>query len=201
MADPGLPQTLPDEAFLIQRMGMSDNVAASARNFLATISATVLGLISKTCSIPMPSKTIMTEAVYYRGNVPYLLTNFWPVTSLLTVFPGSSQTPLRIGSELSVARGLADIAITGPGGETLTVPQNWWYPGTTFFVSYVAGMDALPADLLEVYVELSFLLWKEKDRVGLKKNKDDVGEIEFTRDLPPWALRAMRSYKRIYSFV
>lgn len=200
MGDPGIPTTLPDENFLIQRMGMSDNVAASARNFLATISTTVLALISRTCSIPMPSKTVMNEAVYFRGNIPRLVPAYWPVTALYTVFAGASATSLRVGSEMQLMRGLTGAAIAGRG-ETIAIAPGCWVPGTTFFVSYQAGMDGLPPDLLEVYVELAFLLWKEKDRVGLTQTKDDVGEIRFTRALPEWALRAMRSYRRVYSFV
>ncbi len=205
--DPGLPGGLPDENFLIQRMGMSDTVAVGARPFLATISASTLGAISRTTSIPMGVRTVLQEAVYYRGNNRYLIPRYWPVTQLLQVVAGAGA-PLRIGSEFQVARGQAEVAITQPsvnpdlpGGETLTLAPGWWAPGTQFFVSYLAGMDTLPTDLLEVYVELAFLMWKEKDRVGLTRDRTDVGDIYFTRDLPKWAIRALRGYQRSVGFV
>jgi hypothetical protein len=206
----GLPTVLPNEDFLIERMGMSANVAASARPFLAMISATTLGLISRATSIPFGVRTVLSEAMYYRGTNPYLIPRFWPVRQVVSAFAGASTAALRPGTEYLLARGLCDIAITAPaatgdsealGGETLTVAPDWWAPGLQFFVSYTAGIDSLPADMLEIYSECAFLMWKEKERVGLSQTKDKDGEIRFQRHLPPWALRSLRGYQRIVSIV
>jgi len=207
----GLPDgALPDEDFLIERMGMSASIAASARPFLAMISATTLGAISRATSIPFGVRTVLLESVYYRGTNPYLIPRYWPVRQIITALPGGGAAPLRVGTEYQLARGMADIAITSPaptddsemmGGETLTVAQGCWAPGSQFFVSYMAGVTSLPPDMLEVYAELAFLMWKEKERVGLSQTKDKDAEIRFQRDLPPWALRALRGYQRIASIV
>jgi hypothetical protein len=203
----GLPTVLPDEDFLIERMGMSANVAASARPFLAMISATTLGEISRATSIPFGTKTVLSEAIYYRGVNPYLIPRFWPVQQILSAYAGGNASPLRPGTEYQLARGLCDIAITAPGdadtlgAETISVAPGWWAPGMQFFVSYTAGIDAFPADMLEIYSECAFLLWKEKERVGLSQTKDKDGEIRFQRNLPPWALRSLRGYQRITSIV
>jgi hypothetical protein len=194
---PALPEGLPDEEFLLDRSGVTDQMRVSLRPYFATTSALALAQLSSTLSIPMPADTFTLEPCIYNGKIPYLVPQNQPVQRLLSAQIAGPRS-LRIGSEWDMANGRADLAISGYVDAGRVVRVSTCLPqGTSVFLTYIAGFDTLPADLLEVYVELAFLMWKEKDRVGLKSNKLEQAQTDYIRTLPQWARRTMGKYKRV----
>jgi hypothetical protein len=191
---------LPDGSFLQQRMGMSGQLQSATEEILNTTATLALAQPAAAIDSPLPSRVFQFERVPWSGRLPEILPQFWPVNRIIQATVGGSQQPVTIGTEQDLARGIAGLAISQPSGETIRVGYGYRAP-CDFFITYLAGRDVLPPDLLEVFVELGFLIWKEKDRVGLTIDKTDVGQITFTRELPVWAQRTLNSYRRMAIFV
>lgn len=194
-----LPNDLPGAEFLLDRQGATDINRNNLRPIFATISALTLKTLTRQTDIPFPSCVFTGERVWYSAKVPYVLTRFWPVTQLMQAFVGASTHPITIGSEQQLAQGRAQLAIAQPDGDRLRF-RGHSCPDE-LFVTYRGGMDKLPADLLEVFSELAFLMWKENTRIGMTSDKMKDAQINFTRQLPTWAQRTLNSYRRIGSFV
>lgn len=194
-----IPNQLPGESFLLDRMGASTDKRVSLRPVFATIAVLTLDSLSNQTEIPFPSAMFQAERVYYSGKVPYLVPQAWPVKQIVSAFAGASTQQLKIGSEQELARGNVQIAIAQPTGDR--VRCNLGRCSTEVFMTYRAGMDKLPPDLLEVFAELAFLMWKEDGRIGTTSDKFKDAEVRFTRKLPDWAKKTLGAYRRIASFV
>lgn len=193
-----LPKGLPGEEFLLNRMGATLDKRNDMRPVFATIAALTLQTISRQTEIRFPSAVIQSEKMYFAGKVPYVIPRNWPVKQILQGFDGASTQGLKIGTEQEIAQGRAQLAIGQDGG---TIAVGVGVCSRHLFVTYRAGMDELPPDLLEVFAELASLMWKENGRVGTKTDKFKDYQVNYTRDLPDWAQKTLNTYRRVAAIV
>jgi hypothetical protein len=211
---------LPDAAYIISRYGATGDTATKLTTTYTHIVPVAFGIISASTELLIPSDDVEGERMDFSGKVDFLLPAKWPVTEIIKAsFPSTSSPPnrpLRIASDGGLAQqeifnGKADLAI-GEDGETIVFSpwlsgggwgggwggRGYGYP---IFVDYHAGLDTLPADLLEVFCQLCWLIAEERTRVGKTSDRMDVAQTNFTRKLPDWARLALDGYKRVQVFV
>lgn len=192
------PKGLPGEEYLLNCQGASLDKRNDLRPVFARIAALALQTISRQTEIRFPSAVIQSEKMYFSGKVPYVIPRNWPVKQILQGYDGASTQGLRIGSEQEVVQGRAQLAIGQDGG---TIAIGAGVCSRYLFVTYRAGMDELPLDLLEVFAELGSLMWKESGRIGTTSDKFKDAEVRFTRSLPDWAQKTLNTYRRVAAFV
>jgi hypothetical protein len=188
--------SLPDENYLVQRLGGLDpQKAQSMTDFFAQIVPICYQLLADELDSAIPSSTFYGERIVISGSLPRALPGTYPIISLNNVLLYGSS-PLRVGRPVDIAIGNADVAISSDGGSILL--GSWFCaPPFELYVDYAAGYDVLPNDLLEVFVEMASLIWKEKDRVGQTQMKIDVGTATYVRKLPQWCQNTIRRYRRM----
>lgn len=208
-----LPVGLPDEDWVLQRLGASDSqLTTGLREAYSTIAPLALSVITAATELSIPSADVTGERMDLSGKVDFLLPAKWPVTAITKAyFPSASSPPsrpLRVASgsglaQVEIFNGKADVAI-GEDGEVISL-SPWLasarYEGIPVFVDYHAGLDVLPNDLLEVFTQLCFLIGKETTRAGMTKERVQFVETTFTRQLPDWARLAIGGYRRVQVYV
>lgn len=196
--EPAVPDGLPDEEFILERLQLEDSKATAFRSYYPTICLLTLGAMTRATGVPMPADSFYGERLEVRGRVPWCVPLNHPVTAITKVV-GPTNQALRVGTELQLAMGQADVAI-GDRGDVIRYGGTIW-PPYVLFVDYQAGFDVLPNDLLEVFVELALLVGAEKDRVGKTEVKMRDAQVILTRDLPPWCKRILDGYRRVQLYV
>ncbi len=196
-----IPSGLPDENYLIQRLGLTDvPLQTQMLPYLKALVPILYAELGKMIDAAIPSRTVYSEQIYVSGKLSYALTRFWPIATLQQVLLGGT-IPVRPGSLLDLARGRCGCAISNNKSRIELGAAAMGSAPFYLFVDYACGYDQLPNDLLEVFTQLAWLMWKEKGRVGESSMKVDIGMAVFTRKLPDWCRRTVNSYKRmeIYS--
>ena len=157
-----------DADYVIARQGGTNNqLTAGMSAMFANIVPLVLFQLAGQVESKMPSCVIYDEPIYVSGKLSRVMSRFWPVLSIQKATL-NGVSPMRTGKPLDVYTGKADIAIV-EGGKYLQLANAC--EDSTIFLTYSAGYDSLPPDLLEVFFEWTMLVTKELDRIGQKDAK------------------------------
>lgn len=190
---------LPNGLDLVQRLPIKDQQTCSLEQ-LNLIARGALDLITTLTEIPfnygactLPAFT--EESVPTKSYTTRCWPRFHPVQQITEAKWIDSR--LQVGSLADLIRGKAQIAIDDTRG-AFRIDQPSMFDGMRgLFVSYTAGMTVLPNDLLEVFIHLGSLMWKEKDRVGLKTLSVGEATTAYEKELPPYLWTVVERYRRL----
>jgi hypothetical protein len=188
---------LPDADYLMQRLGLvSSSLTGPMNQMFSDLVPILLDQLAKRIESIFPSKTFYSEQVYVSGKLNVVATRYWPVLSVQKCLLGGT-VQMRVGSTpIQVAQSLADVSPSND--RQYLYLANFVGAPCDLYVDYSAGMDVLPPDLLEVFVEMAALIWKEKDRIGQKDMKIGEGSVAgYTRELPKWCNITINNYRRM----
>lgn len=191
------PDNLAD--YVVARLGLPDDKADLAREFYTNLAPIILEQMSAATDIPFPSQTYTNECIRLSGRLDRAMPENWPLISLQSALL-QGNVNLIIGSLIDVTIGRADIAID-QGYRGFRINTRWVSGPTDVFVTYTAGYDILPPDLLEVFTEWAILVGKEKDRAGMDNVKIDLGLMKFIREVPKWCQATLWRYRRSEFYV
>ena len=204
--NPSLPAVLPSAEYIRARLGTNEANWANQRGNWENYTLLALGQMSRALSIPMPSAPVTYDPVPLKSSTVHGVTRSFPVANLTAVRLGQRLLNIASGpdAQYQLSLGTADVCVEEQpiGSEMFGVGLifNWrWRPMAgkrVFYCDYQAGMDSLPADLLEVWFQLVQLMDEERGRTGVTKLHNDKYETEYTRLLPSWAQTTMTNYKR-----
>jgi hypothetical protein len=194
---------LPDAAYIVSRYGATGDKATQFTSTYSLIVPVALSIISTATELLIPAADVVNERMDLSGKVDFLMPARWPVTAITSAKLYGNQV-LRVGSNQSdIFTGKADVTI-GEDGEIIALSPwlaNGRLQGAPIFVNYYAGLDVFKDDLKEVFCQLCWLIAKERDRVGLKSERMDVAQTNFTRALPDWAQLVLNDYRRVQMYV
>lgn len=168
-----------------------------ARSALATI--TTLSGVAFPAAGEVDAPTFGPETLHRNTYSPLAFPDHRPVQSIVSAVDGT-QT-LIPGTVAELMQGTAGIAIDNRGKAVrLGRCASWDGPSHTI-ITYTAGFATLPPDLYEVFCELSLLMWKEKDRIGLSELVVEQGTTRYAKELPAFIAGVLETYAAVGQWV
>lgn len=178
--------SLPNAFDLLKRLPY-DQLKTCTVDYLNSVAESSLRMIAEwtgcpiepgTCGVPQFTDEVLATKSFTRRIMPL----HHPVQSIISAT--NNTTALTVGSMKDVQLGNANIAIM-PGGDALwldSIPRRDGYG--SYFLTYTAGFAVLPSDLFEVFIYLSGLFFRERDRLGLETLGVGESNTKYFRELP-----------------
>jgi hypothetical protein len=195
--------SLPNALDLMKRLPY-DQLKACTVDYLNSVADSSLRFISEwtgcpiepgTCGVPQFTDEVLATKSFTKRIMP----RHHPVQSIISAT--NNTTALTVGSMKDVQLGNANIAIM-PDGDSLWLDSIPWRDGYgSYFLTYTAGFAVLPSDLFEVFVYLSGLLFRERDRIGLETLGVGESNTKYFRDLPWPQQTAINNRRRVGLYV
>lgn len=117
---------------------------------------------------------------YYDGSgTNTLILNQYPIITLTSLLEGGSA--LTTGQDASASPDVLFYPETGRLVRPwfIFLPYRNWYKAT-----YTAGYATVPADIIQATLDLSAIILREKDRVGLTQKTAGTQTVTYSRKLP-----------------
>lgn len=135
------------------------------------------------------ASTVYTAEIYDGTGRPYLQLRNFPVITLSTVLEGGNA--LTIGTSYTSG---TDIVMEAEIGRLHRLFSIFFGYPKYYSVTYTAGYAAIPEDIIEVAVQLTLLMLKEKERAGILQHSTGAAQSTYTRKLPEWAADTLAGY-------
>lgn len=135
------------------------------------------------------ASTVYTTEIYDGTGTHYLQLRNFPVITLSQVLEAGNA--LTIGT--SYASG-TDVVVEAEIGRIHRLFALFYSWPKYYSVTYTAGFAAVPDDIVEVAIQLTLLMLKEKERAGILQHSTGAAQSTYTRKLPEWAQQTMDGY-------
>ena len=191
--------TLPCGADANDRLQFEDGTGAQI--VLDPIVDGVLAWLSDRTGIPFTNCAVTTvtgEVANLNGARAFVWPELWPVTSFDSAKLG--DTPLTIGSYADYKLGRASVAV-GPDGQTIDHTLRDRAATAVLILGYKAGMYRLPADLLEIVIGMSIIVYRQVTRLGVESSTIGQSTQKYTDMVPNNYWPIINRYRRLnYAF-
>ncbi len=173
---------------------------------LNLIAASMLALLTDMTNIPFtPSGSCalpsFTGEALNRNQYSSLAFTQWRPVQAISSARQAGGAAIKVGTMEDLLTGKAEVAIDNQGRAVRFIcPARYDGPSYTI-INYTAGFGALPADLYEVFCELSLLAYKEKDRGGLKSLMMGDATTAYDKELPGFIFPILEKYTRVGQMV
>jgi Phage gp6-like head-tail connector protein len=155
---------------------------------LTRIVAAASDMIENYCGRTFAS-TAYTNEMYDGTGTRTLVLRHFPIIGTPTV--------LEMGSTLTVGTdpvSAPDVLVYPEIGQ-LVRPWFYWLPYRNWYkISYTAGFAAVPPVILQACLDVSALMLREKEHVGLSQKTSGVQTVTYIRKLPEQIQRGLDGY-------
>lgn len=136
------------------------------------------------------ASTVYTNEMYDGTGSDTLQLRNYPLIAVSSVLEYGNA--LTIGTDPSTGVNIIWKADTGKLVRPYFrfLPYRAWYS-----VTYTAGYAAIPDDIVEVAIQMTLLMLKERERAGLAAHGTGATQSTYTRKLPEWANTTLEMYR------